>query len=106
MKPSSLSTWATCCFMSVDGISTAGDSMRLPLRMRVSMSAMGSVIMAVFPGLPARLPHAGDEPLVGHVAEANAAQAELAIDRPRPATQPATHADTDLVARPKLGLGG
>src|SRR4051794_847764 len=87
-------------------MSTAGDSMRLALRTRVSMSAIGSVIMAAFlPRLPARLLHAGDQTLVGHVAEADAAQAELAVDRAGPAAQPAAHADADAVARAELRLG-
>src|SRR5207248_5244989 len=98
MKPSSLSTWAIFSLRRVVGISTAGRSMRLALRMRVSMSAIGSVIMAVW-SLPARLHHAGDEAVAGHVAEADASYAELAVHRPRPAAQPAAEADADALAR-------
>src|SRR5713101_1405593 len=63
MKPSSLSTCARCCFKCVEGISTAGDSMRLALRMRVSMSAIGSVIMAgILSSLPGLLAFAERHP--------------------------------------------
>src|SRR5262249_8575282 len=103
MKPSSLSTWATPILRRVAGMSTAGRSMRLALRMRVSMSARGSVIMVVVSS-PARLDYARDEPVAGHVAEADPADAELAVDRPRPAAQPAAQADADLVPRPQLRL--
>src|SRR5437762_54906 len=111
MKPSSFKTWAMRCFATVYGISTAGDSMRLALRIRVSMSAIGSVIMAVslldftLRALPTRFSHAADQTARRHVAEANAANAELAIHRPRPAAQTAAHADLDLVPRPHLDLG-
>src|SRR5580698_1295650 len=45
------------------------------LRMRVSMSAMGSVIM----GSPTRLDHAGDLPAKREHSEADSAQLELAV---------------------------
>src|SRR5262249_24956554 len=101
MKPSSLRTYAMWAFCLVEGISTAGASMRLALRMRVSMSAIGSVIMM----LPARFLHARDQALEAHVAEANAAQAEFAIDSAGPTAQPAALANADLIAGPQLGLG-
>src|SRR5262249_10203758 len=82
---------------------TTGRSMRLPLRSRVSMSAMESVIMAVAPS-PARLLHAGDQPVAGHVAEADPADAELAVDGARPAAQPAPQPDADLLPRLQLHL--
>src|ERR1017187_4504279 len=44
-KPSSLSTCAMVTFTFVEGMSTAGDSMRFALRMRVNMSAIESVII-------------------------------------------------------------
>src|SRR5947209_5051257 len=77
---------------------------RLALRMRVSMSATGSVIMMDSPS-PARLLDAGDQPVGGQVPEANPADAELAVDGAGPAAQPAAHADADAVARPQLRLG-
>src|SRR4051812_32372013 len=104
----------------VADISTAGRSMLLALRMRVSMSAMGSVIMGKFlrvsgPRYPAAAPRrpepralsmspagladAGDEAVAGHVAEADPADAELAVHGPRPAAQLAAHLDADLLAR-------
>src|SRR4051812_10138552 len=49
--------------------------------MRVSMSAMGSVIIGASP-LPAALGHAGDDAGVRVRAQADAAQAELAEHRP------------------------
>src|SRR4051794_30717744 len=104
MKPSSLSTWAMRCFSWVPGMSTTGRSMRLALRMRVSMSAIGSVIMA-FVLSPARFLDARNQPAAGHVAEADAADAELAIHGAGPAAQAAAQADADLVARPELVLG-
>src|SRR5438132_687099 len=99
-KPSSLSTCAMVTFTLVEGMSTAGDSMRFALRMRVNMSAIESVIilaslldrlrlaLARRPasairkrnnGLPACLLHTRDQTLVRHVAEADPANAELAI---------------------------
>src|SRR5215831_9194312 len=56
------------------------------LRMRVSMSAMGSVmvIVAALPS-PAGLRDAGDLAGVGELAQADAAEPELAVDRARPA---------------------
>src|SRR5262245_30192258 len=105
MKPSSLSTWAIRSFWRVVGMSTAGRSTRLALRRRVSMSAMGSVIMAGVSS-PARFLDAGDQAVAGHAAEADPADPELAVVGARPAAQPAAVADADLVARPQLGLLG
>src|ERR1700730_12208932 len=99
MKPSSLSTWAMRCFIFVAGMSTTGRSMRLALRMRVSMSAIGSVIIAASPSSPAGLLDAGDQPVGGHVPEADPADAELAVVGPRPAAQLAAQADADDLAR-------
>src|SRR5262245_34019253 len=103
MNPSSRSTFATATLSLVAGISTSGRSISLALRMRVSMSAIGSVIMAVFPSvggggtphgfplrpppvsrLPGRLADAGDHPVAREFAEADAAAAELAVNGPRP----------------------
>src|SRR6516162_4771963 len=103
MKPSSLSTWATRTLSLVAGMSTAGRSMRLALRMRVSMSARESVIM-VGSSSPAGLRDAWDQAVAGHAAETDAADAELAVDRPRPAAQPAAQPDADLLARQELVL--
>src|ERR687885_3042978 len=64
----------------LDGISTVSWAAMIALRMRVRKSATGSVIDM---RSPARLRHAGDEPLVGQLAQADPAQAELAVDRAR-----------------------
>src|SRR5437763_4375519 len=98
MNPSSFSTWATLIFSRVAGMSTNGLSMRLPLRMRVSMSASVSVIMVVVSS-PTRLFDARNQTAARHVAEADAADAELAVYGPRPATQPAAQTDLDAVTR-------
>src|SRR5689334_4182003 len=103
MNPSSLSTRATRCLNLVDGISTNCRSMRVAFRMRVSMSARESVIMSAYPS-PAGFLNARDEPITGHVAETDAADAELAVHRPRPPAQPAPQPNADLVARPHLDL--
>src|SRR3954468_22498408 len=59
------------------------------LRMRTSMSAMGSVMLICFPYpcafLPAGLDDAGHFALEGEVAQLVAAQAELAVHAARPA---------------------
>src|SRR5690242_11038013 len=54
--------------------------------------------------LPARLGDAGDEPVAGHAAEADPADAELAVDGPGPAAQPAAQPDADLFPRRHLDL--
>src|SRR5438094_167715 len=57
----------------------------LALRIRVSMSAIGSVIIIAGPLLPRALRHARDRALVGELAQADPAEPELAIDGARPA---------------------
>src|SRR5262245_46990700 len=105
MNPSSLSTWATEALSRLAGMSTNGRSMRLALRTRVRKSASGSVIMA-WPSSPAGLLDAGDQPVAGHAAEADPADAELAVHRPRPAAQLAAQPDADALARRELHLVG
>src|SRR5690242_16055133 len=68
------------------GITTSSCAAWMPLRMRVRKSAMGSVIDMA---LPARLRHAGDEALMRKLAQADAAQPELAVDRARAPATPA-----------------
>src|ERR1035437_5062949 len=79
MKPSR-SRIAASAVLSLDpGIFTVSNCAELAFLMRVSMSAMGSVIvMAAL--LPARLRHAGDLTGVDHRPQTDAAEAELAID--------------------------
>src|SRR5213592_1725022 len=66
-----------------EGISTVSCAAVMPLRMRVRKSAMGSVMdMGIFlvERLPAALGHPGDEAVVGQLAQADPAEAELAVD--------------------------
>src|SRR5205809_3209358 len=58
------------------GMSTTSKSASSPLRIRVSRSASGSVIDMA---LPARLRESGDIALVRHLAQADPAEAELAV---------------------------
>src|SRR5436305_1770977 len=99
MYPSSLRTWASLAFSPDAGISTAGFSIRTALRMRVSMSANGSVIIGgVF--LPTGLADAGDQTVGRHAPEADPADAKLTVDGPRPAADLAPQPDADQVPRP------
>src|SRR6266404_1814541 len=87
------------------GMSTTWRPMRQALRMRVSMSAMGSVIMAQLLS-PARFHDAGNQPVGRHVAETDPADAELAVNSPRPATQLAAQSHADALAWREFHLGG
>src|SRR5690349_7269023 len=81
----------------------------LALRMRVSMSAIGSVSTVSL--LPARVRHAGNRALVRELAEADPAEAELAEDRARAAAPVAARvvAHLELLGSPLFhdegGLG-
>src|SRR5690349_13350982 len=75
MKPSSLSRRAISVFIFDAGTVQVRWLAAFALRMRVSMSAMVSLVIAA---LPRGLLHAGDLPHGGVVAEADAAHAELA----------------------------
>src|SRR5262245_57364160 len=85
------------------------------LRMRVSMSETGSV-MLIWVSLPARLDHAGHFALEREVAQLVATQAEFLVHAARPAGEGAAAADAhrrrvarqllQLVARGLLGLVG
>src|SRR5918994_350068 len=91
------------------GISAVSCMALLALRIRVSMSAIGSV--SIFLLLPARLRHAGDRALVRELAQADPAEAELLEHGARPAAAVAPRVLAHLVAlRPLLldderGLG-
>src|SRR3954452_22136366 len=65
----------------LEGMSTVSWAAWIPLRMRVRKSAMGSVMD--MRGLPAALRHPGDVAVVGELAQADPADAELAIDAAR-----------------------
>src|SRR3954447_23966713 len=64
------------------GMSTVSWAAWIPLRIRVKKSAMGSV-MLMRAYLPAALRHPGDVAVVGELAQADPADAELAIDTAR-----------------------
>src|SRR5947208_10668681 len=80
-----------------EGTATVSWSARNALRMRVRTSEMGSVV--AMDGLPARLRHSGDEAVVGQLAQADPAHAELAVHGAGPAAAAAAR------IRPSLVLG-
>src|SRR3990172_3835944 len=110
MYPSRFSTSAKPHLTLESGISTCGRSTRTALRMRVSMSAMGSVIIWLVrpftrsPSfqptlLPTGLLQPGNHPLVRQLAQADPANTEFSIHGAGPPTQlAAPHA-----ARGELG---
>src|SRR6478752_4746791 len=98
MKPSCLRISAMCDLILLDGITTVSWYAELALRRRVSMSAIGSVMVITWPEaflaavspipgtngvgeLPAALGDAGQLPGVRHLSEADPAETELAVDR-------------------------
>src|SRR6478609_9712491 len=90
---------ANAIFCLDDGMRTSSCIAVLALRMRVSMSAMGSVIMM---RSPTRLRHAGDLACVSHAAQADTAQSELAVHRPSTAALATAVVAAHLVLR--LGI--
>src|SRR3954467_3916282 len=81
--------------LSLDaGMSTVSWAAWIALRIRVRKSAMGSVLALTGSrccrGLPRRLGHSRNEAVVGHLAQADPAQAELAIHGAGPAATAAT----------------
>src|SRR2546423_6656101 len=84
----------------LDGITTVSWAAWIPLRIRVRKSATGSVIDM---RSPARLRHAGDEALVGQLAQADPAQAELAVHGARAAAATAARVGPRGVLR-RAGL--
>src|SRR3954452_4624543 len=88
------------CFET--GILVTSASAVLALRIRVSMSAMGSVFMRS--PLPARLRHAGDDARVGEIPQADAAQAELPVHGTRAAALLTARVAADLVLGRPGGL--
>src|SRR5512141_2368969 len=103
MKPSSFSTSAMRILSRERGTRTFSWRALEPFRMRVSMSAMGSVKLIARSPLPARLDDAGDLALQRALAEADAAHLELAQVRAGPAAQRAavvlTHLELQLALR-------
>src|SRR4051794_22155329 len=89
------------------GISARSCSALLALRMRVSMSATGSVSIGSTPRSspsPRALRHAGDHALVGELPQADAAEPELLEHGARPAALVAAAVRTRLVLRRARGL--
>src|SRR5690349_24980976 len=96
MQPSSWRTLAIATLSLEDGITTVGFSTICALRMRVSMSAIGSLMLMRMllgvgapPPSPAGLHDAGDVAPEREVADHVAAQAELAERPARAARDPA-----------------
>src|SRR5262249_31316253 len=75
MKPSSLRISAMCFFSWLAGTSVRSWRASAALRMRVSMSETGSVIMSS----PTRLDYAGDLALQGEDPQAKATELEVAV---------------------------
>src|SRR6516225_2712104 len=104
MNPSRSRMAARDSFSLEPGIFTESNCARFALRRRVSMSAIGSVIVIGSPPRsPARLGHARDLPGVDHRPKTDPAEAELAVDglRPTAALAPRVRADLEL-RRPLL----
>src|SRR5437868_594644 len=92
---------ARASFSLEDGIRTVSCMATFPLRMRVSMSAMGSVIVieARSPS-PARLGDARHLAAVHHLPKTDPAQPEFPVDGTRPTATPAA----GVGPHPELGL--
>src|SRR5262249_16023358 len=85
------------------GTSTLGCRAEIALRPRVSMSAMGSLIITVLLGLlPTRLDYSRDLAVEGELPEAQPAHAELSQIAPRASAAPA--AVTVLAAQLRLAV--
>src|SRR5512147_136828 len=106
MQPSSFSTLAIDALRRDAGIVTSEWPTSCALRMRVSMSAIGSCMLISF-SLPACLDDARHFALQRQVAQLVAPKAELAIDAARPAGEGAAVAQAygRRVARQLLQLG-
>src|SRR5712692_8816421 len=101
MNPSSLRISAIRTLSLEEGMSTFSCSARLPLRMRVSRSAIGSLLIG---SSPARLQDARHLALEGQLAEAETAQLELPEVAPGPAAQLAAGVASRRELRRPLGL--
>src|SRR5574342_612010 len=102
MKPSSFNSSAIRTFSFDAGMSTFSCSARLPLRIRVNMSAIGSVTVAIRHSLsrpaasPGGLHDARNLAPQRQPAEAEPAELELPDVAPRPPAQPAARVAPDL----------
>src|ERR1017187_4327357 len=92
------------------GTSTLGWRALMALRTRVSMSAMGSLVILALQRFlwvsPARLRDAGDLPVQRQLAEAQPADAELAQKSARPSAAPAAVAVLAVVQPRRFGAVG
>src|SRR4051812_3386154 len=97
---------ASASFSFEDGIRTLSCIAMLALRMRVSMSAIGSVIVMRCGSLPspAGLRHAGQFARVREDPHTDTAEPELAVHGARPAAAAATGIGANLVLRLALLL--
>src|SRR4051794_23156098 len=92
---------ARASFSFEDGMRTVSCIATLPLRIRVSMSAMGSVmVIRLPPPSPAGLRHARHLAGMDHLPKTDPAQPELTEDRARPTAAPAA----GIGPHPELGL--
>src|SRR6266702_1954985 len=96
MNPSSLRISVIRTLSLEDGMSSFSCSARLSLRMRVSRSAIGSLIDMVVRPLPTGLDHARHLALEGELPEAEPAELELSQKAARPAAQLAAAVDARL----------
>src|SRR5689334_7987969 len=80
MYPSCLRTWAMATLTLDAGVATTARSVICALRMRVNISAMGSVMLMGHSLLPARLDDARDLPAHTVFPQLVAAEAEFAED--------------------------
>src|SRR5690606_21872366 len=94
MKPSDFSTSRTRPRIVEAGVETVSRRRICALRMRVSISAIGSLRLIPCVSLPARLDHAGHLPEVPQLAQSDTAQLELAIVAARTAGELAAVAHT------------
>src|SRR5580698_110161 len=98
MNPSSARIRAIACLGRDAGMSTDLWLAVFALRMRVNISAMGSVIAATFFPLPRRLGHPGNHAFMRVLAEADAAHSKAAQITARASADAATV----VVAHPEL----
>src|SRR5215203_7041455 len=102
MYPSSWRMRAISCFWREVGISALSCNALLALRMRVSMSAIGSVSISTL--LPTALRHARDLAVVRELAQADPAEAELPVHGARAPAAPTARVLPHLEARRALLL--
>src|SRR6185503_10442423 len=102
MYPSSCSRRAISSFMREVGMATVSCIARFALRMRLSMSAIGSV--SISSSLPAGLGHSRNGSLVREVAEADPAELVAAEHGARPAAAVAARVGANAVLRLALLL--